>query len=85
MAIRPNYYKDEAGHDLFWKMEHGMYDLAWSIGFCHINAEKYERRKGRKTAIIGIIGYGIVIACIGIVIYLIWFHTTWVIDILNGY
>lgn len=38
-----------------------------------------------KTAIIGIIGYGIVIACIGIVIYLIWFHTTWVIDILNGY
>lgn len=51
MAIRPNYYKDEAGHDLFWKMEHGMYDLAWSIGFCHINADKYERRKGRKTAI----------------------------------
>jgi hypothetical protein len=38
-----------------------------------------------KTAIIGIIGYGIVIGCIGIVIYLIWFHTTWVIDILNGY
>ena len=35
MEIRPNYYKDEAGHDLFWKMEHGMYDLAWSIGFCH--------------------------------------------------
>ncbi|RRG07775.1 MAG: hypothetical protein DUD32_12610 [Lactobacillus sp.] len=51
MEIRPTYYKDENGHDLFWKMEHGMYDLAWSIGFCHINAEKYERRMGRKTAI----------------------------------
>lgn len=51
MEIRPNYYNDENGHDLFWNMEHGMYDLAWSIGFCHINAEKYERRKGRKTAI----------------------------------
>lgn len=49
MAIRPDYYKDENGHDLFWKMEHGMYDLAWSIGFCHINAEKYERRMGRKS------------------------------------
>ena len=52
MAIRPEYYKDDNGHDLFWEMEHGMYDLAWSIGFCHINADKYERRKGRKTAIV---------------------------------
>ncbi|WP_268871799.1 hypothetical protein ABTQ33_12830 (plasmid) [Paucilactobacillus suebicus] len=38
-----------------------------------------------KTAIIGIVGYGIVIGCIGVIIYLIWFHTAWVIDILNGY
>lgn len=44
MEIRPNYYKDENGHELFWKMEHGMYDLAWSIGLCHINADKYERK-----------------------------------------
>lgn len=51
MAIRPDYYKDDKGHDLFWEMEHGKYPLEQSIGFCHINADKYERRKGRKTAI----------------------------------
>lgn len=42
MEIRPNYYKDEDGHDLFWKMEHGMYDLACSIGFCHIKTGTTE-------------------------------------------
>ena len=51
MAIRPDYYKDENGHDLFWEMEHGKYPAEQSIGFCRISADKYKRRKGRKTAI----------------------------------
>ena len=38
-----------------------------------------------RTAIIGVIGYGIVIGCIGIFIYLIWFHTTWMINFINGH
>lgn len=25
--------------------------LEWSMGLCHLNADKYELRKGRKTAI----------------------------------
>lgn len=49
MKIRPDYYKDGNGHDLFWKMEHGKYPAEQSIGFCRINAAKYRRRIGRKT------------------------------------
>lgn len=47
--IRPSYYEDENGHDLFWKMEHWKYPVEWSIGFCHINADKYKRRLGKKS------------------------------------
>ena len=49
MAIRPDYYKGESGHDIFWDMENGKYPMDWAIGFCEINADKYERRLGKKT------------------------------------
>lgn len=49
MAIRPDYYKGESGHDIFWDMENGKYPVEWAIGFCEINADKYERRLGKKT------------------------------------
>jgi hypothetical protein len=49
MAIRPDYYKGESGHDIFWDMETGKYPMEWAIGFCEINADKYERRLGKKT------------------------------------
>lgn len=49
MAIRPDYYKGESGHDIFWDMENGKYPMDYAIGFCVINADKYERRLGKKT------------------------------------
>lgn len=49
MAVRPDYYKDESGHDIFWEMENGKYPIEYAIGFCVINADKYERRLGKKT------------------------------------
>ena len=42
--IRPSYYKNRRGHDLFWKMETRGYPYQWCLGFCQINADKYERR-----------------------------------------
>lgn len=47
--LRPNYYRDSNGHDLFWEMEHGAYPIDWCIGFCQINADKYKRRLGKET------------------------------------
>lgn len=46
--LRPNYYKNKRGHDLFWKMETRGYPYQWCLGFCQINADKYERRAGHK-------------------------------------
>lgn len=45
--IRPSYYKNRRGHDLFWKMETRGYPYQWCLGFCQINADKYERRAGQ--------------------------------------
>lgn len=50
MSIRPDYYKNEDGHDIFWRMEHGEWPLEQCIGFCRINVAKYQERAGRKTA-----------------------------------
>lgn len=47
--IRPEYYKDRRGHDIFWKMEHGHWPYEQSLGFCLINVAKYKERAGRKT------------------------------------
>lgn len=49
MTIRPDYYKDARGKDIFSKMERGDYPIACSIGFLMINFEKYLWRAGRKT------------------------------------
>lgn len=47
--LRPNYYKNRKGLDIFWKMETGCYPYQQSIGFCRLSIEKYERRLGWKT------------------------------------
>lgn len=47
--LRPNYYKNKRGHDLFWKMETRCYPYDWCIGFCELNIKKYEMRLGEKT------------------------------------
>lgn len=49
MSIRPDYYKNEDGHDIFWRMEHGEWPMDYSLGFCVINEAKYKERAGRKT------------------------------------
>ncbi len=49
-VIKPNYYNDEDGHDIFWEMEHGKYPYEQALGFCLINSDKYRRRAGKKTA-----------------------------------
>ncbi|MGS6025622.1 DUF3310 domain-containing protein [Limosilactobacillus fermentum] len=48
-VIRPNYYVDRHGHDLFWQFEHGYYASIAAICFCYLNMLKYEKRAGRKT------------------------------------
>lgn len=48
--LRPQYYKNRKGHDLFWEMEHRYYPYSWCIGFCELNIKKYEMRAGYKTA-----------------------------------
>ncbi len=47
--IRPKYYLDKRGHDLFWHFEHGYYPAVVAISFCYLNMLKYEKRAGRKT------------------------------------
>jgi hypothetical protein len=37
-----------------------------------------------KTAILGIIGYALLLACIGGLIYMAWFHTAWVLKFVAG-
>lgn len=49
--LRPNYYKDKRGHDIFWKMENRHYPYAQCIGFCRLNAEKYKQRAGSKPGV----------------------------------
>ena len=48
-TIRPKYYLDKRGHDLFWQFEHGYYPAIAAISFCYLNVLKYEQRAGRKT------------------------------------
>jgi hypothetical protein len=48
-TIRPKYYLDKRGHDLFWQFEHGYYPAMVAISFCYLNMLKYEQRAGRKT------------------------------------
>lgn len=48
-TIRPKYYLDKRGHDLFWHFEHGYYPAVVAISFCYLNMLKYEKRAGRKT------------------------------------
>lgn len=48
--LRPNYYRDWQGHDLFWRFENNQYPAFISIGFCDINVDKYRQRLGNKTA-----------------------------------
>lgn len=48
-SIRPKYYLDKRGHDLFWHFEHGYYPAIAAISFCYLNMLKYEKRAGRKT------------------------------------
>lgn len=47
--IRPKYYLDKKGHDLFWQFEHGYYPAVVAISFCYLTMLKYEQRAGRKT------------------------------------
>lgn len=47
--LRPKYYLDKRGHDLFWHFEHGYYPAVVAISFCYLNMLKYEKRAGRKT------------------------------------
>lgn len=49
-TIRPKYYLDKRGHDLFWQFDHGYYPAMVAISFCYLNMLKYERRAGKKTA-----------------------------------
>ena len=47
--LRPNYYKNRKGLDIFWKMETGCYPYEQSVGFCRLSIAKYKRRLWRKT------------------------------------
>lgn len=47
--LRPNYYKNRKGLDIFWGMETGYYPYDQSVGFCRLSIAKYKRRLGRKT------------------------------------
>ncbi|MEK1299238.1 DUF3310 domain-containing protein [Limosilactobacillus fermentum] len=47
--IRPNYYKDENGTDLFHQFEHGPMPIDAGIAFCYMNICKYLQRAGKKT------------------------------------
>ena len=47
--LRPKYYRDQQGHDLFWRFEHNQYPAFLSIGFCDLNVDKYRQRLGKKT------------------------------------
>ena len=49
-TIRPKYYVDRRGHDLFYEFERGKYPAVLAIGFCYLTMMKYERRAGKKTA-----------------------------------
>lgn len=46
--IRPDYYKDPRGRDLFYRYEHGFMPAALAIGFMHGRYEKYLARLGEK-------------------------------------
>ena len=48
--IRPKYYVDRRGHDMFYEFERGKYPSVLAIGFCYLTMMKYERRAGKKTA-----------------------------------
>ena len=47
--IRPDYYKDENGADLFHQFEHGPMPIDAGIAFCYMNICKYLQRAGKKT------------------------------------
>ena len=47
--LRPDYYKNRRGRDIFWEMENRHFPYEQCIGFCRLNALKYKRRAGRKT------------------------------------
>lgn len=46
--LRPDYYKNRRGRDIFWEMENRHFPYQQCIGFCRLNARKYERRAGSK-------------------------------------
>lgn len=46
-TIRPKYYLDKRGHDMFWHFEHGYYPAVAAISFCYLNMLKYEKRAGQ--------------------------------------
>lgn len=48
--LRPKYYLDKQGHDMFYEFERGHYPAVLAIGFCYLTMMKYERRAGKKTA-----------------------------------
>lgn len=48
-TIRPKYYLDKQGHDLFWNFEHGPMPIDAGIAFCYMNIFKYLQRAGKKT------------------------------------
>lgn len=47
--IRPDYYKDDNGADLFHQFEHGPMPIDAGIAFCYMNICKYLQRAGKKT------------------------------------
>lgn len=49
-TIRPKYYVDRRGHDMFYEFERGKYPAVLAIGFCYLTMMKYERRAGKKTS-----------------------------------
>lgn len=48
--LRPKYYLDKRGHDMFYEFERGHCPAVLAIGFCYLTMMKYERRAGKKTA-----------------------------------
>lgn len=50
-AIKPEHYKDESGHDLFWHFRNGLLTYEEYVGFLKGNIFKYTKRYADKNGL----------------------------------
>ena len=50
-VIKPEHYKDESGHDLFWHFRNGLLTHEEYVGFLKGNIFKYTKRYQNKNGL----------------------------------